>query len=40
MSYGATLLFIAVVIGLTTLLAKRYLGWKRNNKHSLIAKYI
>lgn len=40
MSYGATLLFIAVVIGLTTLLAKRYLGWKRNNKHTLIAKYI
>ena len=40
MSYGATLLFIAVVIGITTLLAKRYLGWKRNNKHTLIAKYI
>ena len=40
MSYTATLLFIGVVIGLTTLLAKRYIGWKRNNKHSLIAKYI
>ncbi|MBQ4832302.1 DUF1624 domain-containing protein [Pseudoalteromonas sp. MMG010] len=40
MSYVATLTFIAVVIGLTTLLAKRYMTWKRNNKHSLIAKYI
>lgn len=40
MSYIATLTFIAVVIGLTTLLAKRYITWKRNNKHSLIAKYI
>ncbi|MBQ4858181.1 heparan-alpha-glucosaminide N-acetyltransferase domain-containing protein [Pseudoalteromonas sp. MMG007] len=40
MSYVATLTFIAVVIGLTTLLAKRYIIWKRNNKHSLIAKYI
>ncbi|TMO81032.1 hypothetical protein CWC16_04680 [Pseudoalteromonas sp. S3776] len=40
MSYVATLTFIAVVIGLTTLLAKRYITWKHNNKHSLIAKYI
>ncbi|MCQ8888398.1 heparan-alpha-glucosaminide N-acetyltransferase domain-containing protein [Pseudoalteromonas carrageenovora] len=40
MSYIATLTFIAVVIGLTTLLAKRYITWKRNNKRSLIAKYI
>ncbi|MBB1442591.1 DUF1624 domain-containing protein [Pseudoalteromonas sp. SG43-3] len=40
MSYTATLLFITVVIGLTTLLAKRYIVWKRSHKHSLIAKYI
>ncbi|MFL3649609.1 MAG: DUF1624 domain-containing protein [Pseudoalteromonas sp.] len=40
MNYIATLTFIAVVIGLTTLLAKRYITWKRNNKRSLIAKYI
>ena len=40
MSYTATLLFIAVVIGLTTLLAKRYIVWKRSHKHTLIAKYI
>jgi uncharacterized membrane protein len=40
MSYLATMTMIAVVIAITTLLAKRYINWKRNNKHSLIAQYI
>jgi uncharacterized membrane protein len=40
MSYVATLVFIAVVIGLTAVLANYYLAWKQKNKHSLIAKYI
>ncbi|WP_193048829.1 DUF1624 domain-containing protein [Pseudoalteromonas undina] len=40
MSYVATLLFIAVVIGLAAVLANYYLVWKQKNKHSLIAKYI
>ncbi len=39
-SYLETLLLVAVVVSVTTFLAKRYLHWKKANHKNLIARYI
>jgi len=39
-TFEATLAFAVVVLIVNTLLAKWYIDWKSNNKHTLVAKYI
>ena len=40
LSYSATYLFTAVVVLLTTLLAKKYIRWQHANKNHIISRYI
>ena len=40
LSYAATYVFVAAVVILTTWLARLYLPWKLNHKHTFIGRYI